>query len=70
MYPPFDIFKIDPRGLLLWCEAREDLIAAEASVRRLIMSSPADYIILDQTTGHRILIHPNGTAKTISVQAA
>ena len=56
MVPSFDIFKIDPRGRVLWRGAVQSFVAAKARIQKLAMASPGEYLILDQNTGHRVLL--------------
>jgi Protein of unknown function (DUF2934) len=56
MAPPLDIVRIDPDGRVLWCGAVESLVAAKARIQKLALSSPGEYLILDQDTGNRVLV--------------
>jgi hypothetical protein len=56
MLHPLDIFKTDPDGGVLWRGAAETLIAAKARIQTLAVSSPGEYLILDQKTGQRVLV--------------
>jgi hypothetical protein len=56
MFYPLDIFKADPDGTVLWRGAAEDLVAAKARIKKLALSSPGEYLILDQHTGQRFSI--------------
>ena len=54
-----DIFKIDPGGRVLWRGAVETFVAAKARIQKLALSSvssPGEYLILDQDTGQRVLV--------------
>ena len=56
MPPSLDIFKIDPGGRVLWRGAVESFVAAKARIQKLALSSlssPGEYLILDQKTGQR-----------------
>ena len=53
MFYPLDIFKTDSDGGVLWRGAAETLIAAKAHIQTLAVSSPGEYLILDQKTGQR-----------------
>lgn len=53
MFQPFDIFKIDSDGTLLWRGAAEDFVTAKRRIEQLALSSPGEYLVLDQKTGHR-----------------
>jgi len=59
MPPSLDIFKIDPGGRVLWRGAVESFVAAKARIQKLALSSlssPGEYLILDQDTGQRVLV--------------
>jgi len=55
-----DIFKTEAGGQLLWRAAVESFAAAKARIQELTKSSPGEYIILDQNTGHRALLGISG----------
>ena len=57
MVPSLDIFKING-GDVLWREAVATLEDAKTRVRRLALSSPGEYLILDQHTGQRTFVTP------------
>jgi hypothetical protein len=56
MFHPLDIFKTDPDGSVLWRGAAETLVAAKARVQSLALSSPGEYLVLNQHTGDRVSI--------------
>jgi hypothetical protein len=53
MFQPLDIFKTDSEGGVLWRSAAEDFVAAKRCIENLALSSPGEYLILDQQTGQR-----------------
>jgi hypothetical protein len=53
MFQPLDIFKTDSDGSVLWRGAAEDFVAAKRRIEKLALSSPGEYLILDQKTGQR-----------------
>jgi hypothetical protein len=57
MVPPLDIFKIEG-GDVLWRDAAANLAEANSRIRRLGLSSPGEYLILNQHTGQRTLVTP------------
>ena len=59
MFYPLDIFKTDSDGSVLWQGAAETLVAARLRIQRLGLSSPGEYLILDQKTGNRVRIMPD-----------
>jgi hypothetical protein len=65
MVPPLDIFKIDPRGGVLWCNAAATLETAKAHIQKLAVSSPGNHLILNQKTGQRVSVMPSGTSAQI-----
>ena len=56
MASSLDIFRIDPGGRVLWCGAVKSFVAANARIQMLAVSSPGEYLILDEDTGNRILV--------------
>ena len=56
MFQPLDIFKTDSDGSVLWRGAAEDFVAAKRRIEKLALSSPGEYLILDQDTGQRVLV--------------
>ena len=56
MFHPLDIFKTDSDGSVLWRGAVESLVAAKLRVQKLALSSPGEYLIVDQHTGERVRI--------------
>jgi hypothetical protein len=60
MVPSLDIFKISG-GDVLWRDAVATLETAKARIRKLALSSPGEYFVLDQNTGQRIFATPSGS---------
>ena len=58
MFPSLDIFKIDSGGNVIWSGAVESVDAARARIRKLALSSPGEYLILNQNTGNRVHVTP------------
>jgi hypothetical protein len=56
MFQPLDIFKTDPDGSVLWRGTVQSLVAAKLRIQRLALSSPGEYLVIDQHTGDRIRI--------------
>lgn len=54
MFASLDIFKIISGDEVLWRGAVESLVAAKLRIQRLALSSPGEYLILDQHTGDRV----------------
>ena len=57
MLPPFDIFRAEPDRQVLWLEAAPDLVHARERVQAWIAETPAEYIILSQQTGNKIVLN-------------
>jgi hypothetical protein len=57
MAPSLDIFRIESGGVL-WCEAAATMETAKARIQKIALSSPGNYLILDQKTGQRIPVTP------------
>ena len=60
MFYPLDIFKTYSDGSVMWRGAAETFIAAKAYIKELAASSPGEYLVLDQSTGSRVLVTPGG----------
>jgi len=58
MVAPFDIFRVDAPGGMLWIEAVAELEGAKARVAALMQTAPCEYLIFSQKTGHKISIKP------------
>jgi hypothetical protein len=58
MVPSLDIFRIESDGVL-WCGAVTTVETAKDRIQNLADSSPGSYLILNQTTGLRIVVTPD-----------
>jgi hypothetical protein len=57
MSDPFDIFKVGQNGSVRWLRAIADLERAKSYVNKaLFLAASANYLILNQRTGARIII--------------
>jgi hypothetical protein len=56
MFYPLDIFKTDSDGGVLWRGAAETFVTAKECIKKFAVSSPGEYLILDQKTGQRVLV--------------
>jgi hypothetical protein len=56
MFPSFDVFQIDDSGRVVWKGFVESVLAARATIQRLMQSSPSDYLILNQSNGERLVV--------------
>jgi len=61
MTVPYDIFHKESDGGLLWREAVETMEHVEKRVRELMTKSPGEYLIVNQQTGQRFVIKPDGS---------
>jgi hypothetical protein len=62
MIPYLDIFRIESNGVL-WCGAVTTVETAQERIRKLADSSPGRYLILNQTTGQRIVVTPGSATQ-------
>jgi hypothetical protein len=62
MSRPLDIFKFENDGSIVWKGTAETLETAKLSVKRLIETSPGDYLIFSPATGERTVIQLNECA--------
>jgi len=51
--PPFDIFKVEADGGVLWRESAATIDQAKARARELAAAAPGEYFILSHRTGNR-----------------
>lgn len=58
MLPPFDIFRVEPNGDVLWIKSAEDLKSARLAVKDLMAASPHDYVIHSHSTNNDLIIRP------------
>jgi hypothetical protein len=59
---PYDIFRIESSGVL-WCGAVTTVETTQERIQKLADSSPASYLIPNQTTGHRIVVTPGSATQ-------
>ena len=62
MAPYLDIFRIESNGVL-WFGAVTTVETAQDRIQKLAYSSPGSYLILNQTTGQRIVVTPASAAQ-------
>ena len=63
MTAPFDIFQAEVGGSLLWRETAVTFEDAKTRIQELAAQSPVNYLIVNQRTGHKIEIRPDGAAE-------
>jgi hypothetical protein len=56
MIAPFDIFKTEADGSLVWLGTAENLDTAKARVQSQGASKPGMYLIFSQTTGNTLAV--------------
>jgi len=56
MIHSFDIFKIQPGGQVRWQGAQESFLTATKHIQRIILSSPGQYMILNQITEDKVVL--------------
>jgi hypothetical protein len=54
-----DIFRVETSGVL-WVESAATMEDAKVRVQELAVRSHAEYILLDQKTGNKLVIKPDG----------
>ena len=62
MIPYLDIFRIESSGVL-WCGAVTTVETAQERIQKLADSSPGSYLILNQTTGQRVVVTQGSAAQ-------
>jgi hypothetical protein len=58
MIAPFDIFRKDEAGELVWCEEAKNLDEAKMKIEALAKSRRATFVIFCQKTGERVTVEP------------
>jgi hypothetical protein len=53
----FDIFKMDDIRTTVWVDSASTLDDAKASVKKMMLEAPGEYVIFNQTTRDRLLIN-------------
>ena len=56
MLPPFDIFRLEPKGDMLWVKSADDWKSARIAVRELMSYSPDDYLIHSHRTNNGLIV--------------
>lgn len=56
MIPPFEIFRTEADGSVLWRGTAETLEDAKARIRELAAETPGDFIIMSRRTGHKLIV--------------
>ena len=58
MLPPFDIFRVETDGHLVWKDTAETLVLARLRVKILMVSQPGDFVITAKRRGTRPSLNP------------
>jgi hypothetical protein len=58
-----DIFRVAPTGDVLWLESAATLECAKVRIEELAARSPGEYLVLDQQTGNKHFIGPDGVER-------
>jgi hypothetical protein len=54
-----DVFRVETRGVR-WLESAATLECAKVRVKELALESPGEYIVIDQRTGNKYAVRPDG----------
>ena len=60
MTASFDIFQEDAGGTVLWLGTTASLDDAKARAQELASRAPGKYLVLDQRTGHKLVVDSSG----------
>ena len=63
MIAPFDLFRQESDGTIIWLGAVEELEAAKAKARELIVRTPGTYFVFSQTSGNKMYIKADDMAR-------
>lgn len=66
MIATFDIFRIESKSVR-WLETADTLEAAKKLVREFAAKVPAEYLVLNQQTGTKLLINPESEAPSTEI---
>ena len=66
MIPPFDIFRVESNGHLVWQGIAETLDVARLHIKILMVGQPGDYVIHSQQTGHKTIVKVDGSTERIA----
>jgi hypothetical protein len=59
VHTPIDIFRVEPKGVL-WLESSTSVDEARARIQMLGLQNPGEYVVLNQTTGNKLMIKADG----------
>ncbi len=61
MLPPFDIFRVETDGHLVWKDTAETFDYARLLIKILMASQSADYVIYSQATEQKTVVKADGS---------
>jgi hypothetical protein len=61
MLPPFDIFRVETDGHLVWKDTAETYDYARLLIKVLMGSHPGDYVIYSQETETKTVVKADGS---------
>ncbi len=56
---PFDIFRAESNGSVLWIGSAASVAEAKACIQRQSASSAGEFLLLNQETGSKLVIKPD-----------
>jgi hypothetical protein len=60
MTTPFDIFKVEAGGSVLWLGSADSIEDARTRVQEIGAGSAVDYLIVNQETGAKLIVRLEG----------
>jgi hypothetical protein len=61
MLPPFDIFRVETDGRLVWKDTAQTFDLARLRIKILMISQPGDFVVYSQETGHKTIVKADGS---------
>lgn len=59
VHTPIDIFRVESKGVL-WLESSTSVDEARARIQLLGAQNPGEYVLLNQSTGNKLMIKADG----------
>jgi hypothetical protein len=63
---PFDIFRAESKGSVLWIGSAASLAEAKARIQQQSASSAGEFLVVNQKTGSKVFIKPDKTDASAS----
>ena len=63
MVSPFDIFRLETSGRVVWQSTAQTLELAHRKIELLIVSQPGEYLIYSQATGRKTVVRAKNSAE-------